>query len=113
MKLGPTPIRKVLVICEMLPVRSAKAPRYRGSTTRCQPGNILLADGKTRQWLAERYTPEAIRQGLAIFGTEHNKRRLRNKMAHRYWEISFLKFNLVTTDLQIIMAHSEGKFESD
>ncbi|MCP4195693.1 MAG: hypothetical protein GY762_00955, partial [Proteobacteria bacterium] len=39
MKLGPTPIRKVLVICGMLPVRSAKAPRYRGSTTRCQPGN--------------------------------------------------------------------------
>ena len=47
MKLGPTPIRKVLVICGMLPVRSAKAPRYRGSTTRCQPGNILVTDGKT------------------------------------------------------------------
>jgi hypothetical protein len=47
MKLGPTPIRKVLVICGMLPERSAKAPRYRGSTTRCQPGNILVTDGKT------------------------------------------------------------------
>ncbi|MCP4623332.1 MAG: hypothetical protein GY850_07335, partial [bacterium] len=34
--------------------------------------------GKTRQWLAERYTPEAIRYGLAIFGTERNKGRLRN-----------------------------------
>ena len=41
-------------------------------------------DGKTRQWLAERYTTEAIRQGLAIFGTERNKGRLRNKTAHRY-----------------------------
>ena len=47
MKLGPTPIRRVLVICGMLPLRSAKAPRYRGSTTRCQPGNILVTDGKT------------------------------------------------------------------
>jgi len=47
MQLGPTPIRKVLVICGMLPVRSAKTPRYRGSTTRCQPGNILVTDGKT------------------------------------------------------------------
>ena len=47
MQLGPTPIRKVLVICGMLPVRSAKAPRYRGSTIRCQPGNILVTDGKT------------------------------------------------------------------
>jgi hypothetical protein len=47
MQLGPTPIRKVLVICGMLPVRSAKAPRYRGSTTRCQPGSILVTDGKT------------------------------------------------------------------
>ncbi|MCP4209875.1 MAG: hypothetical protein GY764_00200, partial [Halieaceae bacterium] len=40
--------------------------------------------GKTRQWLAERYTPEAIRHGLAIFGTERNKGRLRNQTAHRY-----------------------------
>ncbi len=47
MQLGPTAIRRVLVICGMLPVRSAKAPRYRGSTIRCQPGNILVTDGKT------------------------------------------------------------------
>jgi len=47
MQLGPTPIRRVLVICGMLPVRSRKAPRYRGSTVRCQPGNVLVTDGKT------------------------------------------------------------------
>ncbi|MEA3469182.1 MAG: hypothetical protein U9R57_13295 [Thermodesulfobacteriota bacterium] len=47
MNLGPTPIRRVLVICGMLPVKSPKAPRYRGSTTRCQPGSILVTDGKT------------------------------------------------------------------
>ncbi len=41
-------------------------------------------EGQIRQWLAKRYTPEAIRQALAIFGTEWNKGRLRNKMAHRY-----------------------------
>jgi hypothetical protein len=41
-------------------------------------------EGQIRQWLAARYTPEAIRQALAIFGTEWNKGRLRNKMAHRY-----------------------------
>lgn len=40
--------------------------------------------GRIREWLAGRFTPEAIRQGLAIFGTEREKRRLRNKMAHRY-----------------------------
>ena len=41
-------------------------------------------EGQIRQWLADRYTPEAIRQALAIFGTEWNKGRLRNNMAHRY-----------------------------
>ena len=40
--------------------------------------------GKIREWLAGRYTPEALRQGLAIFGTEREKGRLRNKTAHRY-----------------------------
>ncbi len=40
--------------------------------------------GKILEWLAGRFTPEAIRQGLAIFGTEREKRRLRNNMAHRY-----------------------------
>jgi len=44
----------------------------------------LDPDGKTRQWLAGRYSPEAIRQGLAIFGTERDKGRLQNDMAHRY-----------------------------
>jgi hypothetical protein len=39
---------------------------------------------KTREWLAGRFTPEAIRQGLAIFGTEWEKGRLRNNLAHRY-----------------------------
>ena len=45
--LGPTPIRQVLVIFGLLPKRSAKAPRYRGATTKCQPGSILVTDGKT------------------------------------------------------------------
>jgi hypothetical protein len=40
--------------------------------------------GRIREWLAGRFTPEAIRQGLAVFGTEREKRRLRNNMAHRY-----------------------------
>ena len=40
--------------------------------------------GELRTWLSARYTPEAIRQGLAIFGTEQAKGRLRNPMAHRY-----------------------------
>jgi hypothetical protein len=40
--------------------------------------------GKTRDWIAGKNTPEAIRQGLAIFGTEREKGRLRNKTAHRY-----------------------------
>jgi len=46
MYMGPTPIRRVLVICGMLPPRSIKSPRYRGSTTKCQPGSILVTDGK-------------------------------------------------------------------
>ncbi len=40
--------------------------------------------GKIRDWIAGKYTPEAIRKGLAIFGTEREKGRLRNKTAHRY-----------------------------
>lgn len=44
--LGPTPIRRVLVIFGLLPLRSAKAPRYRGATQECQPGSILVTDGK-------------------------------------------------------------------
>jgi len=40
--------------------------------------------GKVRDWLSRRFTPQAIRQGLAIFGAEREKGRLRNKTAHRY-----------------------------
>lgn len=40
--------------------------------------------GSVRHWLSRRYTPQAIRQGLAIFGTEREKGRVRNKTAHRY-----------------------------
>ncbi len=40
--------------------------------------------GETRTWLSSRYTPEAIRQGLAIFGAERAKGRLKSKTAHRY-----------------------------
>lgn len=45
--LGPTPIRRLLVILAMIAVRSGKGPRYRGETTRCLPGSILITDGKT------------------------------------------------------------------
>lgn len=45
--LGPTPVRRVLVILGLLPLRSAKGPRYRGDLKRCQPGSILVTDGKT------------------------------------------------------------------
>ena len=44
----------------------------------------LDTKGKLREWLAGTHTPEAIRQGVAIFGTEQEKGRLRNKTAHRY-----------------------------
>jgi len=37
-----------------------------------------------RHWLSSRYTPEAIRQALAVFATERDKGRLRTKTAHRY-----------------------------
>jgi len=43
----------------------------------------LDSKGEIREWLARRYTPEAIRQGLAIFGTEREKGRLQSKAAHR------------------------------
>lgn len=41
-------------------------------------------EGKLRYWLSARFTPEAIRQGLAVFLTERDKGRLRNRTAHRY-----------------------------
>ena len=40
--------------------------------------------GAMRTWLSSRYTPEAIRQALAIFATERDKGRLKSKTAHRY-----------------------------
>ena len=40
--------------------------------------------GSLRTWLSSRYTPEAIRQGLSIFGTERAKGRLHSNTAHRY-----------------------------
>ena len=47
MHLGPTPIRRLLVILALISVRTGKGPRYRGETTRCLPGSILVTDGKT------------------------------------------------------------------
>lgn len=46
--------------------------------------DINDAQGKLRVWLSSRYTPAAIRQGLAIFGCERAKGRLHDKTAHRY-----------------------------
>lgn len=40
--------------------------------------------GSLRTWLSSRYTPEAIRQGLAIFATQRAKGRLHSDTAHRY-----------------------------
>ena len=48
-QLGPTAIRRVLVILGMLAVRSGKGPRYRGATEQCLAGAILVTDGKTVQ----------------------------------------------------------------
>ena len=47
MHLGPTPIRRLLVILALISIRSGKGPRYRGETTQCLPGSILVTDGKT------------------------------------------------------------------
>ncbi len=47
--LGPTPIRRVMVIFGLIPVRSSRDPRYRGATARCLPGSILVTDGKAVQ----------------------------------------------------------------
>ena len=44
----------------------------------------LDPQGKIREWLSVRFGPEAIRQGLAIFGTKRDKGLLRSNMAHRY-----------------------------
>ena len=47
--LGPTPIRRVLVILGLISVRSGKGPRYRGAMIKRLPGSILVTDGKTVQ----------------------------------------------------------------
>jgi hypothetical protein len=47
MRLPANQIRRVLVICNVLPMKARKGPRYRGSTHRTQPGSILVTDGKT------------------------------------------------------------------
>ena len=47
MNMAPAAIRRVLIILGQLPLRSGKGPRYRGATTRCRPGSILVTDGKT------------------------------------------------------------------
>ena len=45
---------------------------------------ILDPKGAIRTWVSSRYTPEAIRLGLAIFGTQRAKGRLQSQTAHRY-----------------------------
>lgn len=42
-------IYRVLKLFCMLPIRSRKDPRYRGSTVKCLPGSILVTDGKIIQ----------------------------------------------------------------
>ena len=42
------------------------------------------SNGKIREWLASGYTPESIREGLAIFGTKYEKGHLRSKHSLRY-----------------------------
>jgi len=46
LQLAPHAIRRVLTITGMIAVKSRKSPRYRGSTARCEPGAILVTDGK-------------------------------------------------------------------
>jgi hypothetical protein len=46
--------------------------------------NDLDPKGEIRQYLADHFTPEAIRQGLSIFGVERSKGRLQSNTAHRY-----------------------------
>ena len=46
LRLAPNAIRRVLAITGMISSKPHKAPRYRGSTERCEPGAILVTDGK-------------------------------------------------------------------
>jgi hypothetical protein len=43
---SPGTVRNVLRLSGLLPVKSGKSPRYRGSTQRYQPGTMLITDGK-------------------------------------------------------------------
>ena len=40
--------------------------------------------GEIRDWFAGSFTPDSLRQGLAIFGTKHEKGQLRTKHSLRY-----------------------------
>ena len=43
---SPNQIRNVLEITGMINKRKSKSPRYRGSTTKLQPGTMLVTEGK-------------------------------------------------------------------
>jgi hypothetical protein len=46
LRLAPNAIRRVLAITGMIASKAHEAPRYRGSTERQRPGDILVTDGK-------------------------------------------------------------------
>jgi hypothetical protein len=49
LRLAPNAIRRVLAITGMIASKAHRAPRYRGSTERQRPGDILVTDGKALQ----------------------------------------------------------------
>jgi hypothetical protein len=49
LRLAPHAIRRVLAITGMIASKPHRAPRYRGSTERQRPGDILVTDGKALQ----------------------------------------------------------------
>jgi hypothetical protein len=49
LRLAPHAIRRVLAITGMIASKSHRAPRYRDSTERQRPGDILVTDGKALQ----------------------------------------------------------------
>jgi hypothetical protein len=49
LRLAPNAIRRVLAITGMIASKPRRAPRYRGSTERQRPGDILVTDGKALQ----------------------------------------------------------------
>lgn len=58
------------------------------------------AQGQLRTWLSGRYTPAAIREGLAIFASERAKGRLLGKTAHRYL-VKLIQSRQEELDLQV------------